>query len=244
MLATELACAAIVGLYVVVRLRASGANRAAVSWRLFLLACAGWVGEDSVIRAYGFYGYAPSWSLFLDRVPLLIVVIWPIVIDSAHVLAARFVSGPVRVAVLGGLIVLADASLIEPIAVHAHLWSWSADNARSVFDVPPIGIAGWGYFAAAAIATFALREARRGAAWADIAIVAAAPLATHGMLVASWWCVFRWETQVPSPWLFVAVAWCAALPLALATWRRRASVPLGAVLARAPGAAFSSLSSR
>ena len=219
MLATELACGAIVVLYTFLRLRAPGANRAAVMARLVLLACAGWVGEDSVIRAYGFYGYAAGWSLFLDRVPLLIVVIWPVVIDSAHVLARRLVSGSARVALTGGLIVLADASLIEPIAVHAHLWSWSAENARSIFDVPPIGILGWGYFAAAAIARLELREERKLTAWGDAAVIAVAPLATHAALVASWWCAFRWVVGEPSPWLFVAVAWCAAVPIALGAWR-------------------------
>ena len=164
MRATELACAAIVLLYAFVRLRAPGASRGAIAARLLVLVCAAWVGEDSVIRAYGFYGYAPEWSLFVDRVPLLIVAIWPVVIDSAHVLARSLVadaSRASRVALAGGLIVLADASLIEPIAVHAHLWSWSAANARAVFEVPAIGILGWGYFAAAAIATLELAERQK-----------------------------------------------------------------------------------
>ena len=75
MLALELSCAAIVAVYV-------GARRDAIP-QLVLLAVAGFLGEDSVIRAYGFYFYNPRWHLFLDRVPLMIVVIWPIVIHSA-----------------------------------------------------------------------------------------------------------------------------------------------------------------
>ena len=72
MLALELCCAAIVAVYVIVRRDAMLA--------LALLAVAGFLGEDSVIRAYGFYYYSPRWHLFLDRVPLMIVLIWPIVI--------------------------------------------------------------------------------------------------------------------------------------------------------------------
>src|SRR3954465_1154321 len=75
MLLYELTCAAIVALYV-------AARRDAIP-TLALLAVAGFVGEDSVIRAYGFYFYSPRWPLFLDRVPLLIVLIWPVVIHSA-----------------------------------------------------------------------------------------------------------------------------------------------------------------
>jgi hypothetical protein len=241
MLATQIACAAIVLLYAVGRLRAPGANRAQVAARLLLLACAGWVGEDTVIRAYGFYGYASGWWLFLDRVPLLVAVIWPIVIDSAYVLARHLVSGAGRVAVAGGLIVLADASLIEPIAVHAHLWSWSPENARSVFDVPPIGILGWGFFACAAIASFELLESRTRPLWNDAVVVAAAPLVTHAALVASWWCTFRWVGRAgtpASPWILAALAWCAALPVTVAAWKTRSTVPLRVVLSRAPGAAF------
>jgi hypothetical protein len=237
--ATQFACAAIVALYVVLRLRARGADRRAVALRLFALACAAWAGEDSVIRAYGFYSYAPGWFLFLDRVPILIVAIWPIVIDSAHVLARALVgSAPSKVAAMGGLIVLADASLIEPIAVHAGLWTWSAENARSFFDVPPIGILGWAFFAAAAIATFEVRERRVASPFADFAVLVVAPLAAHAALGVAWWCAFRWMGGGVSPWALAGAAWCAAVPLAVAAWQRGRGVPLRAVLARAPGAAF------
>ncbi|MGO8995083.1 MAG: hypothetical protein ACLQVI_17350 [Polyangiaceae bacterium] len=240
MRATELACAAIVLLYAFVRLRAPGASRGAIAARLLVLVCAAWVGEDSVIRAYGFYGYAPEWSLFVDRVPLLIVAIWPVVIDSAHVLARSLVadaSRASRVALAGGLIVLADASLIEPIAVHAHLWSWSAANARAVFEVPAIGILGWGYFAAAAIATLELAERQKAPDLTSALTIVVAPLATHAALIMSWWGAFRWVGAELGPWLLAGIAWCAALPIALGAWAKE-PVPLRAVLSRAPGAAF------
>jgi hypothetical protein len=238
MLGTELACAAIVALYGFVRLGAPGAKPGALALRLLCLACAAWVGEDSVIRVYGFYGYAPEWSLFVDRVPLLIVAIWPVVIDSAHVLARALVSGNGRagwVALVGGLIVLADASLIEPIAVRAQLWSWSAENARAVFDVPAIGILGWAYFAAAAIA---ILETRRAPAYGDALVIAVAPLVAHATLVATWWCAFRWIGAGLGEWLMPGVAWVVAVPVTLAAWRKGPEVPLRAIMTRAPGAVF------
>ena len=41
---------------------------------------------------------------------------------------------------VGALIVLADASLIEPVAVASNLWAWTEPG---LFAVPPIGILGW-----------------------------------------------------------------------------------------------------
>jgi hypothetical protein len=237
----ELACAAIVALYLVVRLSAPGAKPGAHAVRLLCLACAAWVGEDSVIRAYAFYGYAPGWSIFLDRVPLLIVAIWPVVVDSAHVLARVLVpraGRASRVALVGGLIVLADASLIEPIAVRTHLWSWSAENARAVFDVPVIGILGWAYFAAAAILVLERLEMRGAPAYADSAVIAVAPLAAHAILGATWWCAFRWLGAGLAEWVIPALAWVVAVPVTLGAWRRRMDVPVRVVMARAPGAAF------
>ena len=104
------------------------------------LVCAAWVGEDSVIRAYGFYGYAPEWSLFVDQSAAPhrrhLAGRDRLGARASRAVSSRMRSRASRVALAGGLIVLADASLIEPIAVHAHLWSWSAANARAVFDVP------------------------------------------------------------------------------------------------------------
>lgn len=225
MLALELACAAIVATYVVARRR---------DWRvLALLAVAGFVGEDSVIRAYGFYYYSPRWHLFLDRVPTMIVVIWPIVIHSAWALARRL--APARhVAVCAAAIVLADASLIEPIAVHAGLWTWTEPG---LFAVPPIGILGWAYFAGACIAI--LDAARRRGLW-RLVVVAAGPLATHVLLVASWWAALRWVSRPLPAWPAVALGWLVLGALAVAAARRRLGrkVPAAELALRAPGAAF------
>src|SRR5439155_24844517 len=114
--------------------------------RLALLVVASWIGEDSVIRVYGFYHYARGWALFVDQVPLAIVVIWPVVIDSAWGLARCLAAGARAQALLAAAFVLADASLIEPIAVRAGLWRWTEPG---LFAVPPVGILGWALFAGA-----------------------------------------------------------------------------------------------
>ena len=222
MLGLELACAAIVAVYAIARREAIPA--------LVCLAVAGFVGEDSVVRAYGFYYYSPRWHLFLDRVPLMIVVIWPIVIHSAWSLARRLAqraSAPL----LGALLVLADASLIEPIAVHAGLWTWTEPG---LFTVPPIGIIGWAYFAGAAMACL---ERER-----PIAAVVIAPLVTHALLVASWWAAFKWVSRALPAAPFVVAAWLVLGALAVAAVRARPGRTNSGIrkelLLRGPGAAF------
>ncbi|MCS6913140.1 MAG: carotenoid biosynthesis protein, partial [Myxococcota bacterium] len=155
-------CVVILGIYLARRLRTGPGERRVALRRLGLLALASWVGEDSLIRAYGFYHYAAGWALFVDQVPLLIVGIWPVVVDSAWRLAGHLVRGPRAVALVGGCLVLTDAALIEPIAVAAGLWSWSEPG---LFGVPPIGMLGWAVFAAGAIA---LLEQRRMPGWVAV----------------------------------------------------------------------------
>jgi hypothetical protein len=225
--ALELACLAIVVAYVSLRLRGA-ADRGAAARRLALLAAAAWVAEDTVLRAYDFYAYAPDWSLFLDRVPLLIVLIWPVVIDSAGELAAALGSGR-RVPRIAGLIVLADAALIEPIAVHAELWAWRHPG---WFAVPPIGVLGWALFAAVAIALLDRWPGRRGA----LAIVAA-PALVHVGLLAGWWGALRWIDRPLAAAPLVAVAWILAIAVTRQA-ARGAPAPRPLILRRAPGAAF------
>ena len=161
---------------------------------LALLGGGAWLAEDTCIRLYDFYQYDAPWRLFLDRVPLLVAVIWPFVILSArevcHGLGLRTADGlahPVAV----GVMVIYDAALVEPIAVQAGLWSW---NEPGIFDVPLIGLLGWGLYAGVASACLdRLHGARR------IALLLIAPLATHGLLVAAWWGGLRWGLRDPWP---------------------------------------------
>jgi hypothetical protein len=233
--AFQITCVVVVALYWGVRLaRARPGDRGRIASRLAILSVAGWVGEDTVIRAYGFYGYAASWSLVLDRAPLLVACIWPIVIDSATQLARRIAPG--RVVLAAAALVLADAALIEPISVRAGLWAWTQPG---VFAVPLIGVVGWAMFAGAAVAFFDAVDRRRGPAWADAAVVVVAPLATHGMLVAAWWGAFKWVSAPLPEWAAVAAAWGASVALAWTAVRRGvgARVPLAELLVRLPGAA-------
>lgn len=237
MVALQLACVAIVALYLAVRLGRAPA-RAPVLRRFVLLTVASWLAENTVIHAYGFYAYSPSWALHVDQVPLMIVLIWPVVIDSAAELAGRLLGpGHPRRWLLAAGFVLADASLIEPIAVQARLWWWTEPG---LFAVPPIGILGWAIFAAAALAWLDAR-ARAGRAPAfDLWVLLIAPAVSHLVLVAAWWACFRWINVDVPPWPAVAIAWLGLGAAAAWTWRRRLRdrIPLVELAVRIPAAAF------
>lgn len=250
LLTLEIVCLTIVASYVVARLlqASGGGQRRAFLGRFAVLAVASFLGEDSVIRAYGFYAYATGWSARLDHVPLVIVLVWPVVIDSAATLARALVtpigggkkhpslSDSVRVATLGAAIVLADASLIEPIAVRAGLWRWIEPG---LFGVPLIGILGWAFFAWTTIMVF---ELARGPALAIV--LAVAPIVTHALIIVSWWALFRWISGERSAVAAAGLAWGAAIVVATRTARDAlagrglAVVPIGELLVRLPGALF------
>ena len=228
MLALEAACVAIIGVYFV-------AHRADAPMRrdALLLAAAALAGEDSMIRAYGFYHYAPGWHLRVDQVPLLIPAIWAPVMLSARAVARSLLGrgGGLREALLTGALVTFDASLIEPIAVRAGLWQWTEPG---VFRVPVIGIVGWGLFAAAA--TYALDRTR---GLARLSVVPAAALATHAALLALWWGALRWTLRDELP--FAAAATPVALASALytaAVVRTNASLPWRELAPRAAATGF------
>ncbi|MSP59870.1 MAG: carotenoid biosynthesis protein [Myxococcales bacterium] len=231
----ELVCAGIVALYVVLRARREPGPRVLLR-RLALLAIAGWIGEDSVIRAYHFYEYSPRWSLFLDRTPLLIVLIWPVVIHSAWELARQLLAPGRRfIPLVGGALVIADASLIEPIAVQAGLWSWREPG---LFGVPPIGILGWGFFAMACMVWLEFGE-RAGLAETVVDLLVA-PLVAHLLLVLAWWLALRWISCTLPGWPAALVAWAVAVTLAALARRQQVQrrVRFDDLLARIPAALF------
>lgn len=240
MVLLQLACLAIVAAFVFFRARLE-AEPLALLRRLALLAAAAWLGEDTCIRAYGFYEYSKSWWLFLDRVPLLIVLIWPVVVQSARDLATCLWPGrdrptAPRVALTVFFLVLSDASLIEPIAVQAGLWRWTEPG---LFHVPPIGILGWAYFAALAMFVFE-RAAWSFRPWQETLALLAAPAGTHVLLVTSWWAFFRWVNRPLPSWPAAALAWLLSIALTIHAIRARASrrVPPALLWLRLPAALF------
>ena len=238
MITIELACLAIVALYLAAAL-ARVEDRAVYLRRFVLLVAASWIAEDSCIRLYGFYSYHAGWWPFVDQVPLPIVIIWPVVILSAGELAGCLLRpGPLSTSLAGGATVLSDAALIEPVAVRAGLWTWSEPG---FFGVPIIGVLGWGLFAAVCLALFA-RGQRRGAPTLvdELPVLLGAPPGVHAALVALWWAGLRWLTLPLPGWPAAALAWGCSLALVVLALRSRARrrVPLAALLTRVPAAGF------
>ncbi len=240
MVLLQIACLAIVATFLVFRARLE-AEPLSLFRRLFLLALAAWAGEDTCIRAYGFYEYSESWWLFLDKVPLLIVLIWPIVIQSARDLGTCLWAGrdrPTerRVALTVFGLVLADASLIEPISVQSGLWRWTEPG---IFSVPPIGIVGWAFFAAIAVFLFE-RAAWRHRPWQEALVLVIAPAGTHLLLLVSWWGAFRWVNVALPSWPAPLLAWLVSIPLATRAiqLRTRQRVPPILLWLRLPAALF------
>ncbi|MCK5689346.1 carotenoid biosynthesis protein [Myxococcota bacterium] len=204
--------------------------------QLATLSVAAWIGENSVIHAYHFYAYSPEWSVFVDQVPLLVILIWPVVIHSAWGLARRLPTGTTKsIPLFGALIVLADASLIEPIAVHTKLWWWFHPG---LFDVPLIGILGWAIFAFAALFILESRHQFRGL-WA-LLLISIAPLVTHLLLLISWWGFFKHVEGTIYPWAAVAVVWAISLFLARNAHTNKLSQRMNRMdlLLRIPGASL------
>lgn len=219
----EIACV------IVVALTLAGMSRArdlrALLRDYAALAVAAWVGEDTSIAFYRFYAYAPGWHVRVHHVPLLVPLIWPLVVLSAREVVSKLWPelGGWRPLVVGAVVAF-DASLVEVVAVRAGLWSWAE---AGHLGVPLIGIVGWGYFAAGA--DVALSRGR-----AILAIVTG-PLATHALVLLTWWGLFRWSLRgllgVAS---LAGLAGLAVLVLVLVLGRRRAgyAIPLDLAMPR------------
>lgn len=189
---TEIFALIIIVFYTGIRLRLSLSEPSQALKDFVTIAIASWVSEDSCIRLYNFYEYSPGWHLFIDRVPLLIVVIWPFVVLSARRIGSAFTG--MKAVLLTSLIVYADATFIEVIATTAGLWSWQRPGP---FEVPLIGPFGWGCFA------FAI-EALSKKSPSRLLVALAAPTLTHGLLLASWWGLFRYVTLPIPDSLFIS----------------------------------------
>lgn len=206
--------------------------------RFALVAVACWVAEESCILLYQFYGYTPSWRLFLDQVPLLIILIWPVIIHSALDLASQLLPPGHRfVPLAAGAIVCTDAALIEPVAVNAGLWSW---NEPGIFHVPPIGILGWGYFAFCC--TLVLQRAiRTNRSKGRTLLLLLFPIfGTHLLLLGTWWGALRWVNTTINPTFAVGAVWALSIALVYIILRRGTGrhVEKKALLLRLPAALF------
>lgn len=237
----ELACALIVATWIALRLRRESTSslRVQLVMKLVTVAVAGWIGEETCIRLYGFYGYAPQWSVFLDKVPLAIVCIWPVVILSSLDLAQQLApsSSAFKNAVMVMLLVDADASLIEPIAVRSGLWSWTEPGP---FQVPIVGVLGWGFFAFGIALALTVRLTNNAQKLA--LAVMAGPLSAHALVLASWWLALRWLPRGAvdgTGALPLAFAAClVSLALALVVMRARVKIARRDLMLRIPAASF------
>lgn len=230
MIALEIACLAILAAYFVAHRRQPALLRDAA-----LLGLGALIGEDTMIRAYGFYAYAPGWHLPVDRVPLLIPTIWAPVVLSARAVARallRSTAAPAwKEAALTGALVTFDAALIEPIAVRAGLWHWTQPG---VMTVPVIGIVGWGCYAFAAVWLLAaLPPARR---WALIPL---ALLGSHALVLGLWWGLLRWvwRAELPLATTAPALAFVATI-YTVAVLKTGARLPWRELLPRAAATGF------
>jgi hypothetical protein len=218
MLLLELAALAFVGLYVLYRAIHEARPRTFLL-RLLLISIACWMSEESSIRLYHFYSYSPTWGLFLGRVPVLIILIWPVIIHSAWDLASQLLHSKRKfIPLAAAAIVCTDASLIEPVAVNAGLWSWTQPG---IFDVPPIGILGWAYFAFLCVLLLETGREEVGSKRYALLILVCPLIATHLLLIATWWVALRWINIPMNPAAVAGVAWAISFMLVCRILKRR-----------------------
>jgi len=217
-LSLELVALAIIAVYVMVYALGLPEKREFFI-RLVLVSAASWIAEESCILSYQFYSYSPTWTLFLADVPLLVIVIWPIIVHSAWDLASQMLRPGQRfLPLLAAAIVFTDALLLEPVGVHIGLWSWKEPG---IFEVPPIGVLGWAYFAFLCMLHFGKGRRRNGTWRIDLLIPVTSVLGTHLLLVITWWVAFRWVKITVDPRLAVGVAWMVSIFLVYAILRNR-----------------------
>lgn len=210
-----------------------------MSWRRGLLrtfliegafiSVGGMLAEVTILNAYkGFYGYAPEWAFFVDKMPLTVVLIWGYVISSARELAGYFHAK--RSAWLVGAIVLFDAALIESVASRAGMWTWDAEGVwggHGLWGVSWIGWVGWSLYAVAVSWCLDRPKLRW---WSPVI----ATLATHAGLLILWWGALRWFGHETAP-DFILVEASVFVSLGLTFAATRVSLPpLAMLIPRAP----------
>lgn len=237
MLLLQMAALSIVLLYMVYRtVGQAGAERFLV--RFVLVSVASWVTEETCILLYDFYSYSPAWGLFLGHVPILIILIWPVLIHSAWDLASQLLQQkPTFIPLGAAAIVCTDASVIEPVAVNAGLWSW---NEPGIFHVPPIGILGWATFAFLCTLLFEKGHPQNTLKKHDLLILVFPVIATHALLLGMWWGALRWVNIAIDSTVAAGVVWALSLVLIPTILRRGTGkrVKRKTLLLRVPAALF------
>lgn len=159
------------------------------------LVVAGFLGEETCVVFYEYYHYADGYHGRLDRVPILVPLIWPLVILSAREVGKALWPGLTwaRPLVVGAIVAF-DASLVEVVAVRAGLWSWVEEGH---LHVPVIGILGWGYFAIGADLALSgsLPWGKKSKLARALNTVFFAPLTAHALILTTWWAFFRYAQR-------------------------------------------------
>lgn len=205
---------------------------------LFLISASSWISEESCIRLYHFYEYSPKWHFFVGKLPLLVIVIWPVIMASATEMISGFNWNSKRGKVLAGAAIVAtDALLIEPLSASSGLWQWFSPG---IFGVPLIGILGWFFFALLVMWVLQNDRLREKPFVFGLVMLALPPIGCHLLLLFSWWGVLRWIT-VPLPIAAVAgVFWCVSLFLVGLIHKKRIgqNIKKRTLLMRLPAAVF------
>jgi len=211
-------------------LRIAGGPRRERALEIVALVVAGTLAEQTNITLYGFYTYDAAWALRVGDVPLLVPLIWPMVVLSAREIVGALAPSwsPGARSLVVGLVVTLDASLMEVVAVGSRYWTWSEPG---YLGIPPIGILGWGFFAAAS-SWWLDRRARFGL----LLLPLVAGLATHALLLAAWWGLLRHVARGELPPAFQLVPALLALGVAVFAWRAPGVAARTTLVARVPAA--------
>jgi len=234
MLVLEIVAGLIVLAYLGVRWQ-FGRERKMFFTRFVHIAMASWLAENTCIHLYGFYFYDERWHVFIDQVPLAIILIWPVVILSLWDILRYLRVSEKRLPVLLGMAVFADAFFVESVAVHAGLWRWTQEGP---FAVPVIGILGWAFFATAA-AKFLVQRQPKDVTRVFLRIILVV-LATHMALLVTWWGALRWLPFLGRTELWIALAWLVSVPLSVFFYRKSYSkaLPFWCLGCRIPAVLF------
>lgn len=237
MLLLELAVISIVTVCVVFR-RLGQPDKKHFLVRVAIVFAASWIVEESCIVLYEFYAYSACWRLSLLHVPLLVIVVWPLVVLSAWDMASSILhSGHKRLPLVAGAIILTDALFVEPVAVHAGLWSWSKPG---LFAVPVIGFLGWAYFGCLCVFLFEVQRRHNYMKWFNLVIPVVSVIGTHVCLLMTWWGALRWITISIDPGLAAGSAWALSLLLTCFIIKDRTGARMDnkLLLLRLPAAVF------